>query len=84
MDKSGIIDRFKRHSGDTGSCEVQIALLTERIKYLTEHLGVHAKDFHSRRGLVALANRRRRLLNYLKRMDVESYKNLVKCLNLRR
>ncbi|MDR2720905.1 MAG: 30S ribosomal protein S15 [Puniceicoccales bacterium] len=84
MDKSEIIDKFKRCAEDAGSCEVQIALLTERIKHLTEHLGVHVKDLHSRRGLVALSNRRKRLLSYLKRVNVESYKNLIKCLNLRK
>lgn len=84
MNKSEIVSKFRQHGSDTGSCEVQVALLTERIKYLTEHLGMHGKDFHSRRGLVALANRRRRLLGYLKRTKVDSYKNLVQRLSLRK
>ncbi|MDR2436039.1 MAG: 30S ribosomal protein S15 [Puniceicoccales bacterium] len=84
MDKSEIINRFRRCDGDTGSCEVQVALLTERIKHLTGHLGVHTKDLHSRRGLVALSNRRKRLLSYLKRANAESYGNLVRCLGLRK
>jgi small subunit ribosomal protein S15 len=84
MKKNEIVDAFKQHDSDTGSCKVQIALLTERVRYLTEHLKVHAKDFHSRRGLVALANRRRRLLNYLKRTDGESYKSVIQRLSLRR
>ncbi|MDR1256032.1 MAG: 30S ribosomal protein S15 [Puniceicoccales bacterium] len=84
MNKSEIVGKFRQHDSDTGSCEVQVALWTERIKYLTEHLGAHRKDFHSRRGLVALANRRRRLLSYLKRTKVDSYKNLIQRLNLRK
>ncbi|MDR3274301.1 MAG: 30S ribosomal protein S15 [Puniceicoccales bacterium] len=84
MDKSKIVSEFRQREGDTGSSEVQVALLTERIRYLTEHLGVHTKDFHSRRGLLALANRRRRLLAYLKRTNVDSYKSLVQRLNLRK
>ncbi|MDR0595494.1 MAG: 30S ribosomal protein S15 [Puniceicoccales bacterium] len=84
MNKSEIIGEFKQHDSDTGSCEVQVALLTERIKSLTGHLNTHVKDCHSRRGLVTLANRRRRLLAYLKRTNVESYKNLIQRLNLRK
>jgi small subunit ribosomal protein S15 len=84
LEKDKIIDEFKIHSGDTGSCDVQIALLTARINHLTQHLGVHKKDFHTRRGLVALANRRRKLLNYLKRVDFKKYNEILQRLELRR
>lgn len=84
MNKEEIINEFKQHDDDTGSSEVQIALLTGRIQYLTEHLKIHVKDCHSRRGLVALANRRRRLLSYLKKNDISSYKNIIQKLNLRK
>ena len=83
MEKNEIIAKFATHEGDTGSPEVQIALLTQRISYLTEHLKVHAKDFHSRRGLIALANRRRKLLAYLKKNNFEKYQDVVNRLNLR-
>ncbi len=78
-----IVKSFQKHEKDTGSSEVQIALLTQRISYLTEHLKTHVKDFHSRRGLIALANRRRKLLDYLKRTDFAKYQGLLGRLNLR-
>jgi len=81
--KTAIIEEFKLHPGDTGSPEVQIALLTRRIEYLTEHFKTHKKDFHSRRGLLRLVGRRRRLLEYLKRKDITRYRELVKRLGLR-
>ena len=82
--KRKLIEKFKRHETDTGSPEVQIAILTERIKNLTEHFKVHKHDYHSRRGLLMLVGKRRRLLDYLKKIDVERYKNIIKELNLRR
>jgi small subunit ribosomal protein S15 len=82
--KKGIIENYQTHEGDTGSPEVQIALLSERISYLTEHFKVHAKDHHSRRGLLKLVGQRRRLLGYLKRTDVERYKKLIERLGLRK
>ena len=78
------IERFKGHTTDTGSPAVQIALLTERINGLTEHLRTHAKDHYSRRGLLKLVGRRRRLLDYLSRTDVERYRALIARLGLRR
>ncbi len=81
--KEEIIKRFQRHEGDTGSPEVQIALLTERIKELTEHLKKHKKDYASRRGLFKMVGERRRLLNYLKSVDKERYQRVVKELKLR-
>lgn len=81
--KKVIIDQFKRHDGDTGSPEVQIAILTERINYLTEHLKAHKKDHHSRRGLLKMVGQRRGLLNYLREKDVERYRALVESLGLR-
>lgn len=84
VDKEKIIEEYKTHDGDTGSCEVQIALLTARITHLTEHLRDHRKDFHSRRGLIGMANRRRKLLDYLKRNDLERYNTIIKRLKLRR
>ena len=83
-DKKGMIDRFKMHDDDTGSPEVQIALLTSRISYLTEHVKVHKKDHHSRRGLLVLVGRRRRLLNYVKSKDISRYRTLIESLDLRR
>jgi len=80
--KKEVIEKFKEHSEDTGSASVQVALLTERIKYLTEHLRKHRKDFHSRRGLLMLVGRRRRLLQYLKKKDPKRYEEIVKELNL--
>jgi small subunit ribosomal protein S15 len=79
-----IIEKYMRHEGDTGSPEVQIALLTERINHLTEHFKVHTKDHHSRRGLLKLVGQRRRLLDYLKRKDLNKYRDLIKGLGLRR
>ncbi len=83
-DKQKIIERFKLHESDTGSPEVQIGLLTHRITYLTEHLKVHKKDHHSRRGLLMLVGKRRRLLNYVKNKDVQRYRSLIEALGLRR
>jgi len=83
-DKKVLIDRYKRHESDTGSPEVQIGLLTHRISYLTEHLKIHKKDHHSRRGLLMLVGRRRRLLNYVKSKDVGRYKTIISTLGLRR
>ncbi len=82
--KQAIVSRFRRHEADTGSPEVQIALLTERINQLTEHLAVHKKDLHSRRGLLKMVSQRRRLLDYLMRTDVERYRAIVDALGLRR
>ena len=82
--KKEVIERFKVHETDTGSPEVQIALLTSRIKYLTDHFKVHKKDHHSRRGLLKLVGQRRRLINYLKRKDVEKYRDLIKELGIRK
>jgi small subunit ribosomal protein S15 len=82
--KKEIIAKFQRKEGDTGSPEVQIALLTERIRYLNEHFKVHKKDHHSRRGLLKLVGQRRRLLNYLKRKDLERYRTLIKELGIRK
>jgi small subunit ribosomal protein S15 len=83
-DKKELIDRFKTHESDTGSPEVQIGLLTHRITYLTEHLKVHKKDHHSRRGLLMMVGRRRRLLNYVKNNDVKRYRTIIEALGLRR
>ena len=80
--KKKIIDKFKEHVEDTGSAAVQIALLSERISYLTEHLKMHKKDFHSRRGLLILVGRRRRLLTYLKSKDFQGYGEVVKELKI--
>ena len=82
--KQEIIETYKRDEKDTGSPEVQIALLTERINELTEHLKVHKKDNHSRRGLLKMVGKRRNLLNYLAKKDEEAYKDLVKKLGLRK
>jgi len=82
--KSIIIGKFKQHDGDTGSPEVQIALLTERIKYLTEHFKTHKKDHHSRRGLLKLVGQRRRLLDYLKKKSVDRYRTVIKALGIRK
>ncbi len=83
-DKKTLIDRFKQHETDTGSPEVQIALLTHRISYLTEHVKEHQKDHHSRRGLLMLVGQRRKLLNYVKNKDVNRYRKIIKDLGLRR
>ena len=82
--KKEIIEKFKTHATDTGSCEVQIALLTDRIAYLTEHFKVHKKDHHSRRGLLKLVGQRRSLLDYLKKKDISRYRKLIKTLGLRK
>jgi len=82
--KQEIINTYKRDENDTGSPEVQIALLTERIAELTEHLKIHKKDNHSRRGLLKMIGKRRNLLNYLAKKDVERYRDIVKKLNLRK
>ncbi len=82
-EKQEIVKTYRRKEGDTGSSEVQVALLTHRIAYLTEHLKVHRKDFHSRRGLTALSNQRRKLLEYLKRTDLERHKRVIQQLGLR-
>jgi len=82
--KKEIIEDFKLHPGDTGSPEVQIALLSERISYLTDHFKMHQKDHHSRRGLLKLVGQRRQLLNYLKRKNVDRYNTVIERLGLRR
>jgi small subunit ribosomal protein S15 len=82
--KQELIGKFGREDGDTGSAEVQVALLTERINHLTEHLRAHRKDHHSRRGLLMMVGRRRRLLRYLERSDLERYRKVVADLGLRR
>lgn len=82
--KAAIIEKFATHPRDTGSPEVQIALLTERINHLTEHLKVHKKDHHSRRGLLQMVGSRRSLLNYLKELDIERYRKIVADLDLRK
>jgi small subunit ribosomal protein S15 len=82
--KSELIGKFKTHDLDTGSPEVQIALLTERIGYLTEHFKTHVKDHHSRRGLLRMVSKRRRLLDYLKRASLDRYRKVVNALNLRK
>ena len=82
--KTGIIGTYKTHDSDTGSPEVQVALLSERINYLTEHFKIHAKDHHSRRGLLKLVGQRRRLLDYLKSKDSERYAALIRRLGIRK
>lgn len=82
--KAEIIEEFKTHEGDTGSPEVQVALLTERIKYLTEHFKTHKQDYHSRTGLLKLVGKRRNLLKYLKKKDIIRYRNLIQRLGLRK
>ena len=82
--KNEIITKYARHEGDTGSPEVQVALLTERINHLTEHFKAHAKDHHSRRGLLKLVGARRRMLEYLKKTNLESYRKLIDALKLRK
>jgi small subunit ribosomal protein S15 len=83
-DKAATVQEYRLHETDTGSPEVQVALLSERIAHLTEHLKVHKHDHHSRRGLMMLIGRRRRLLDYVRRNDVERYRNLIGRLGLRR
>jgi small subunit ribosomal protein S15 len=82
--KTEVIGSYKTHETDTGSPEVQVAILSERINYLTEHFKTHAKDHHSRRGLLMLVGRRRRLLDYLKTKDAQRYADLIKRLNIRK
>ncbi len=82
--KRAIVEEFRRHEGDTGSPEVQIALLTERINDLTEHFKIHTKDHHSRRGLLKMIGTRRSLLEYLKRKDTERYRAVISRLGIRR
>lgn len=82
--KTGVIATHRRHDTDTGSPEVQVAILTERINQLTEHLKEHKHDHHSRRGLLMMVGRRRRLLNYLQRVDIDGYRALIERLGLRR
>lgn len=82
--KQEIINAYKTHDSDTGSPEVQIAILTERITYLTEHFKIHKKDHHSRRGLLKLVGQRRRLLDYLKGKELDRYKKLIERLGIRR
>lgn len=82
--KKNIVEKFKMHETDTGSPMVQVALLTERINSIAEHLKIHVKDFHTREGLLKLVGQRRRLLNYLKNLNANLYKDLVKKLDLRR
>ena len=81
--KSATIDKYRAHETDTGSTRVQVALLTERINYLTDHFRTHAKDHHSRRGLLKMVGRRRRLLDYLKRTSVTEYRQVIQDLGLR-
>jgi small subunit ribosomal protein S15 len=82
--KTEVIGSYATHQGDTGSPEVQVALLSERISYLTDHFKAHAKDHHSRRGLLKLVGQRRRLLDYLKRKDTDRYADLIKRLGIRK
>lgn len=82
--KTALIGDYKTHSSDTGSPEVQVALLSDRISYLTEHFKTHAKDHHSRRGLLKLVGQRRRLLDYLKSKDVDRYASLIQRLGIRK
>ena len=84
MEKQEIIKKFASHEGDTGSTEVQIALLTERINHLNEHLSVHKQDNHSRRGLLKMVGKRRALLEYLKAKDIERYRSVIAELGLRK
>ncbi|KAA3641255.1 MAG: 30S ribosomal protein S15 [Armatimonadetes bacterium] len=83
-DTQTVVDEHGTHATDTGSPEVQVALLTQRINHLTEHLKIHKKDHHSRRGLLMMVGKRRRLLRYLQEQDVERYRNLIAKLGLRR
>lgn len=84
INKENLIQNYRKHDKDTGSSEVQIALLTARVNHLTDHLRTHRKDFHSRRGLIKMTSRRRKLLDYLKRKNLNQYKEIIKSLNLRR
>ena len=82
--KSEIIEKFKVHPNDTGSSEVQIALITDRIQYLTDHFKAHSKDHHSRQGLLKLVGQRRSLLDYLKKKDINKYRDLIQALGIRK
>jgi small subunit ribosomal protein S15 len=82
--KTGIVESYRTHQNDTGSPEVQIAILSEKITYLTEHFKVHAKDHHSRRGLLRMVGKRRRLLDYLKEKDIARYKSIIERLGIRK
>lgn len=82
--KAEIVGKFKKGDADTGSPEVQIALLSTRISYLTDHFRTHRKDFHSRRGLLKLVGRRRRLLDYLRKQDIDRYRTVIAALNIRK
>jgi small subunit ribosomal protein S15 len=81
--KSGLINKYRRHEKDVGSTEVQIAILSERIRYLTEHLKVHKKDHHSRYGLLALVRRRQKLLTYLRRKNLQGYREIISEIGIR-
>lgn len=83
FEKSATIEKYRAHEGDTGSTRVQVAVLTERINYLTEHFRTHRKDHHGRRGLLKMVGKRRRLLDYLKRTDLDGYRQLIQELGLR-
>lgn len=83
FEKAATIQRYRTHDTDTGSTRIQVAVLTERINYLTDHFRVHRKDHHSRQGLLKMVGQRRRLLSYLKRTDVEGYRSLIDTLGLR-
>lgn len=83
IEKAAVIEKYRKHDGDVGSVEVQVAILTERINYLTGHFQRHPKDVHSRTGLLKMVGKRRRLLDYLRRSNVESYRRLIQELGLR-
>jgi small subunit ribosomal protein S15 len=82
--KQQVVEKFRKHEKDVGSAEVQVAVLTERIRNLTEHFKTHKKDFHGRRGLLQMVGKRKRLLEFLRKSDYDSYKNLIESLNLRK
>lgn len=83
FDKTPTLEKYRTHETDSGSTRVQVAILTDRINYLTDHFRAHKKDHHGRRGLLKMVGKRRRLLNYLKKQDVEAYRSLVQELGLR-
>jgi small subunit ribosomal protein S15 len=83
FEKTPTVEKYRTHATDSGSTEVQVALLTERINYLTDHFRLHAKDHHSRRGLLKMVGRRKRLLGYLRRTDLEGYRKIIADLGLR-
>ena len=83
FDKASAVEKYQTHENDTGSARVQVAILTERINYLTDHFRSHKKDHHGRRGLLKMVGKRRRLLNYMKRTDVDGYRQVVQELGLR-